>query len=45
MLFVWENLDRQTDRQTDRQSSLMSISFDAKNYINLIISTARLYSK
>ena len=33
MLFVWENLDRQTDRQTDRQSSLMSISFDAKKYI------------
>ena len=33
MLFVWENQYRQTDRQTDRQSSLMSVSFDAKNYI------------
>ena len=44
MLFVWENLDRQTDRQTDRQSSLMSISFDAKN-IYSTISTVELYSK
>ena len=44
MLFVWENYYRQTDRQTDRQSSLMPVSFDAKN-IKSIISTERLYSK
>lgn len=35
MLFVWENC--KTDRQTDRQ--LKSATFDAKNYISLIIST------
>ena len=40
MLFVWEN----HYRQTDRQSSLMPVSFHAKN-IKSIISTERLYSK
>ena len=42
MLFVLENLetDRQTDRQTD---SCKSATFDAKNYISLIISTDEIH--
>ena len=31
------------DRQTDRQTESMSIPFDAKNYISLIMSTDRLH--
>ena len=34
---------RHTDIQTYRQSSLMSFSFDVKNYISLIMSTDRLH--
>ncbi len=38
MLFVLENLE--TDRQTD---SYKSATFDAKNYISLIISTDEIH--